>query len=396
VDRPSIRAAAVVVPLALVIAMLPGPARAVVGLPGPPTGLVAAAGDNVVKLTWLPPADDGGAPIVDYVYNVYVGGVLLLSRETGSAGPSVTLSGLEEFVYNTLPVVYSVMAVNEADGVRSYGGNSEVSNEVTPLEGAPDPQVAVGAIAGSGGSVTTDPADVGPTPANPVTTRVSVPAGVGGGLVTIAETTPSEAPGGFVFLGQELVIESTAATDAAHPLELVFRVDPSLAPVTIFRNGLPVEAPCNPAGTATPTPCVASGAGTSQVTVLTAAASVWNVGLAAYAFGGFSSPVDNAPVINSSKAGSVIPVRFGLGGDRGLNVFAKGYPKSRPVACSTGDPIDAVEETTSAATNLLSYSAGTSRYQYTWKTERTWAGTCRAFVARFRDGTEAQAMFQFR
>jgi len=45
-----------------------------------------------------------------------------------------------------------------------------------------------------------------------------------------------------------------------------------------------------------------------------------------YPFQGFYQPVDNPPTINVAKAGVGIPVRFGLGGDQGLDIFAADYP----------------------------------------------------------------------
>jgi len=47
-----------------------------------------------------------------------------------------------------------------------------------------------------------------------------------------------------------------------------------------------------------------------------------------YDFSGFYSPVDNPPTLNQVKVGRSIPVKFGLGGDQGLDIFAEGYPKS--------------------------------------------------------------------
>ena len=41
---------------------------------------------------------------------------------------------------------------------------------------------------------------------------------------------------------------------------------------------------------------------------------------------GFFQPVDNLPTLNVVKAGSAVPVKFGLGGDKGLSIFAPGYP----------------------------------------------------------------------
>ena len=43
-------------------------------------------------------------------------------------------------------------------------------------------------------------------------------------------------------------------------------------------------------------------------------------------FTGFFTPVDNPPVTNAMKGGSSVPVKFKLGGDRGLDIFAAGIP----------------------------------------------------------------------
>jgi hypothetical protein len=51
---------------------------------------------------------------------------------------------------------------------------------------------------------------------------------------------------------------------------------------------------------------------------------------------GFFAPVDNRPFINGAKAGSAIPVKFSVGGYRGMDIFAADYPKSQAIVCSTG------------------------------------------------------------
>ena len=48
----------------------------------------------------------------------------------------------------------------------------------------------------------------------------------------------------------------------------------------------------------------------------------------------FFPPINNDPVVNSVKARSVVPVKFSLGGDQGLNIFASGFPTSQQVACN--------------------------------------------------------------
>ena len=43
-------------------------------------------------------------------------------------------------------------------------------------------------------------------------------------------------------------------------------------------------------------------------------------------FAGFFQPIDNG-VFNRMKAGRAVPVKFGLGGDHGLDIFAAGVPE---------------------------------------------------------------------
>ncbi len=52
-------------------------------------------------------------------------------------------------------------------------------------------------------------------------------------------------------------------------------------------------------------------------------------------FTGFLFPVKNPPVFNVVHAGFYIPLRFSLDGNRGLQIFASGYPKSAQIPCPT-------------------------------------------------------------
>ena len=113
-------------------------------------------------------------------------------------------------------------------------------------------------------------------------------------------------------------------------------------------------------------------------------------------FTGFLGPVDNAPVVNAVNAGKAVPVRFSLGGNRGLNVLAAGYPQSMQVACSSGSPTDDVEETSSAGGSSLAYDSTTNVYTYVWKTDKSWSNTCRLFTVRLIDGTDHTALFQLK
>ena len=109
----------------------------------------------------------------------------------------------------------------------------------------------------------------------------------------------------------------------------------------------------------------------------------------------FYAPVDNPSVVNLVKAGSAVPVKFALGGDFGMDIFATGYPASASRPCA-GGLTDALEETATPGSATLTYDPGSGRYHYNWKTDKAWAGTCRTLVLRFVDGSEATAEFRFK
>jgi hypothetical protein len=116
--------------------------------------------------------------------------------------------------------------------------------------------------------------------------------------------------------------------------------------------------------------------------------------LAGFHFTGFLQPVDNMPVINTAKGGQGIPVKFGLGGNQGMNIFADGYPTSSQITCSN-TATDAIEVTVTAGTSSLAYDAVSDQYTYVWKTDKAWANTCRILTVKFTDGTIHQANFKF-
>ncbi len=110
----------------------------------------------------------------------------------------------------------------------------------------------------------------------------------------------------------------------------------------------------------------------------------------AAAFGGFHSPVEDAPVVNKVNAGSTVPVKFTLagGGDAPL-------VDSQAVDCNTLVP------TGEAPSPLDSPGAsGMKRkgddYHVNWKTDGAWEGTCRRLTIRIPAATDAVAYFEFR
>ena len=124
-----------------------------------------------------------------------------------------------------------------------------------------------------------------------------------------------------------------------------------------------------------------------------------------YAWTGFFQPVDNPTVVNGqitdfgwnkAKAGSAIPVKFALGGNQGLDIFAAGYPKVTSVVCNTAATNgDLVEETVTANTSGLKYDAVAGQYVYVWKTATTFAGKCFRLDVTLVDDTTHSAYFNF-
>jgi len=102
--------------------------------------------------------------------------------------------------------------------------------------------------------------------------------------------------------------------------------------------------------------------------------------------------VENPPSkLYITTAGDPILVTFTLGGDRGSNVFAAGYPRWRQIECAKQAP-----SITKMATNLhVTPDSGSDRYAYVWDTSTAWSGTCRRLLLELKDGTRHSADFRF-
>ena len=72
--------------------------------------------------------------------------------------------------------------------------------------------------------------------------------------------------------------------------------------------------------------------------------------------------------------------------------MALALPDNDPTETST-----ITETVTATAGNSgLTYDSATQTYTYVWKTEKSWAGTCRQLIVRLIDGTEHTAGFMFK
>jgi len=178
---------------------------------------------------------------------------------------------------------------------------------------------------------------------------------------------------------------NSMATSMAVSYPAVTATDSCSASVTV--NSSPASGSIFPLGTTTVNATASDGTNTSScsftVTVL-------------YDFTGFFPPINNLPVVNVVNAGRAIPVKFSLSGYKGLNIFAPGSPASGPIACNSSDPAVTLQDTVTAGGSSLSYDAGSDQYIYVWKTDPSWAGTCRQLVVVLSDGSIHRADFRFK
>jgi hypothetical protein len=180
-------------------------------------------------------------------------------------------------------------------------------------------------------------------------------------------------------------------------------------PLNSVATSMPVTFPlptatdnCSAAGVATsPVSGTVFNVGTTTVNV-TATDGLGNTATSSftvtvrYNFGGFFQPVDNPPTFNTANAGQALPVKFSLSGNKGSNIFAAGYPTSVVIPCPGGSGAPIEEIVANASGSFLQYDSGTDRYNYVWKTDASWTGTCRQLIVKLNDGTTYTANFQFR
>ena len=173
------------------------------------------------------------------------------------------------------------------------------------------------------------------------------------------------------------------------PVTATYQCVPNPAAVTSCAGTVPSGSPLDTATFGPHTFVVTAKDADGNVTSLQRSYAV------AYPFDGFFAPVDNEPTFNTVNSGQAIPVKFSLSGNRGLDIFADGYPKSQTIACDASAPADGIDSTVTAGNSSLSYDSGSDRYNYVWKTDKSWSGTCRALVLKLKDGSVHRANFKF-
>ncbi len=82
--------------------------------------------------------------------------------------------------------------------------------------------------------------------------------------------------------------------------------------------------------------------------------------------------------------------------EKGLAIFAPGFPVSSQIQCDASEPGVVIEETVNTGGSSLSYNATTDQYSYIWKTDKGWKGTRRMLIVRFNDSSQHLAKFRFK
>jgi hypothetical protein len=118
---------------------------------------------------------------------------------------------------------------------------------------------------------------------------------------------------------------------------------------------------------------------------------------AQYGFGGLFSPVSMG-ISNLVNAGQSVPVKWQLTNSNGGFVSAPravASITSANVACGGGATSVPLPADTSGASGLH-YDTTLNQYIFSWKTDKTWAGSCRRFILQLDDGTSHTAEFTLR
>jgi hypothetical protein len=116
---------------------------------------------------------------------------------------------------------------------------------------------------------------------------------------------------------------------------------------------------------------------------------------AAWAFIGFTQPVDNPEVVNRVKAGQAVPLKWRILDAAGAPVADLGSAVIRvtTLACTLGTTVDLLEEVAAGASGLQ--NLGDGYYQLNWKTPKSYAMSCKTLRLDIGDGVSHVALFEF-
>ena len=105
-----------------------------------------------------------------------------------------------------------------------------------------------------------------------------------------------------------------------------------------------------------------------------------------YNFDGFYAPVDRPTIMNISKAGQAIPLKWRLTDANNVPVtnLSDVTVKTKGIPCSAQAATDAIEEY-AGASGLINHGDGS--YQFNWKTPASYSNTCKTIELVFGTGS---------
>jgi hypothetical protein len=117
------------------------------------------------------------------------------------------------------------------------------------------------------------------------------------------------------------------------------------------------------------------------------------------AFGGFLDPVNNPPMLNTTNAGSIVPLKWTLldaNGATYATMTAIQSISSKLVRCPDAmtDPVGNTSDIPIGTTGVAGVTAGV--FHFNWATSKSWAGSCRKLTVLLADGSTPYANFQFK
>ena len=117
--------------------------------------------------------------------------------------------------------------------------------------------------------------------------------------------------------------------------------------------------------------------------------------LASWSVAGFSAPVDNQPVLNSTKAGRAVPLKWHVtnASNAPVTTLTTATVTVQNLNCGLSVTTDELEETFAGGSGLQ--NLGNGDYQLNWKTPSTYAGSCKTMVLDLDGGVTVRADFRF-
>jgi hypothetical protein len=121
-------------------------------------------------------------------------------------------------------------------------------------------------------------------------------------------------------------------------------------------------------------------------------------GFEAYTFTGFLPPLENLPTLNTAKAGQTVPVKWQITDGGGYYFSDLGAVTGlwyQPTPCA-GAVENVVSEADTSGNSGLHYDSISNQFVFAWKTDKSMAGNCFAFILELYGSGTHEADVYFR